>query len=39
MKGCAIVQIGLGELVGAQLETLSYSTKFRLQMGINISCI
>ena len=32
-------RIGLGELVVAQPVTLSYSPKFRLQMGINRSCI
>ena len=39
IRGCLNVQIGLGELVGAQLVTLSYSPKFRSQMGINRSCI
>ena len=39
IRGCLNVRIGLGELVGAQLVTLSYSPKFRSQMGINRSCI
>ena len=39
IRGCSNVRIGLGELVDAQLVTLSYSPKFRSQMGINRSCI
>ena len=37
--GCSNIRIGLGELVGAQLVTLSFSPKFRSQSGINRSCI
>ena len=39
IRACPNVQIGVGELVGAQLETLSFSPKFRLLMGLNRSCV
>ena len=37
IRGCPNVQIGVGELVGAQLVALSFSPKFRSLMGINRS--
>ena len=39
IRGCPNVRIGIGELVGAQLVTLSFSPKFRLLMGLNRSCV